>query len=206
MRTGDEQTLAAAVRTQRVKRGLSQADLAERARVSAKTIQRLEAGQPVAAASRREVLAVLGIDPEQVPEDAGPASAAAHPDEDARWQVVAEARVLMNALIGARTVDIDVDREGWRRARRKRPWYRQDLAIAVGDPVSALLDLMDQVRDGASRTAGQKARQQEALAAALRASAAMRWALAIHANGSNELQVFVGAPETVAELATPTVR
>ena len=59
------QALAGAVRTARQARGLSQADLAERARISLPTLSRLERGHPGIALwawlSVMEVLGLLGV-------------------------------------------------------------------------------------------------------------------------------------------------
>ena len=59
------QALASAIRTARQARGLSQADLAERARISLPTLSRLERGHPGIALwawlSVMEVLGLLGV-------------------------------------------------------------------------------------------------------------------------------------------------
>mgnify|MGYP003489526625 FL=1 len=59
------QALASAIRTARQARGISQADLAERARISLPTLSRLEGGHPGIALwawlSVMEVLGLLGV-------------------------------------------------------------------------------------------------------------------------------------------------
>lgn len=195
MKSGDEGALASMVQGIRTRRGLSQSDLAEAAGVSTKTIQRLEAGKSIAGSSRRAVLTVLDVDPEDL-EIGGPDAGKA---AEGPWTAVENAGTLLATLASAQSVDIEVDRGGWRRARRERPWYRQDLVFATKDPVDLILDAVDRASELPKLSPGRAAKEQDGFSEAVRAAEAMGWSLATCQDGPGRLLLYIGSPATVAE-------
>lgn len=195
MRAGDETTLASTVQRIRARQGLNQSELAEAAQVSTKTIQRLEAGKPIAGSSRRAVLAALHVDPRDLETTAGEEQETT----ESPWTEVGDAGSLLERLAAARRVEVELDREGWRRARRQRPWYRQDLAFATRDPTETILDVVDRAAAQAELPPGRAAREEDDLSAALKAAEALGWGLATRFAGPGRLALYIGAPTTVAE-------
>ena len=195
MKIGDEKPLATIVRTTRKRRALSQSDLGELARVSNKTIQRMEAGHAIAGSSRRAILAALEIDLNDAQTaDLDPQGVAPGP-----WVAVEEAGSLWRSLAAAGSVDVELDRDGWRQARRNRPWYRQDIVLATQDPVDLILGIVDGAASSTDLPPGRAAKQQDLLAEAMRAAGAMSWALATRVERSGRLHLYIGSPSVVAQ-------
>lgn len=190
MRTGDEQTLADQCKSIRRREGLSQSELAERAGVSTKTIQRLESSSPIAGSSRRAVLEALDLDPA----DFQPVVGLSH-----SWAAVEDSQQLLTALGKAQSVEIELDRQGWRQARLQRPWYRRDAILTIGDPVDFILDIVDRVVEQPVLPPGQAARHRDKLSEALRVVEAMSWRLATQMDATGRLSLYIGSPITVAE-------
>jgi transcriptional regulator with XRE-family HTH domain len=186
--------LAATIRVRRRRRGLSQDELAEIARVSTKTIRRLEGGQSVGLGSRQAVLAALEIDPQEIELE----NETGERIEATAWRAIASAQELLAALVAARRVDVELDRDGWRRARRERPWYRQNLVFATHDPARIILAFVDRAREIAALSAGERARESDRLAEAMRAAGAMAWAVAARFDAAGCLHLYLGAPSGVA--------
>lgn len=187
-------TLAELVRQARVRRGLSQAELGELARVSTKTIQRMEAGASVAGSSRRAVIDGLGIDPEEValPDEE-------HPLPETPWTAVEDARSLWRQIAAARGIDVEIDREGWRRAWDERPWYKQGIVIAIAtrDPVDEILEIVDEIPGSTKLPPGRLAKQQDDLTKALQNAGKLEWSLAYRVDGSGQLSLYLGSPADV---------
>lgn len=200
MTSGDEAALAAMARESRAKRGLSQADLAEATRLSVKTIQRIEAGRPVAPGSRRAVLAALDLDPDSL-ETTGPTPGLT----PSPWKEVESTAALFSSLVSAREIQVDLDREGWRSSRKRKPWYQPELVVVIGDPIKALLEIVDRAGELSSLPAGSLAKSRDELAEAIRAARALGWGLASRVDDSGGLSLYIGSPATVAERAQGTV-
>jgi transcriptional regulator with XRE-family HTH domain len=181
-------------RESRVKRGLSQQDLAEATRLSIKTIQRIEAGRPVAPGSRRAVLQALDLDPESL--ETAPSDPSLPPS---RWTEVESAAELFSRLMAADAIEVDLDREAWRSARKKRPWFKPELVIVIGDPIKAILEIVDRAGELSTLPAGSLAKNLDELAETMRAAKALGWALASRVDDSGRLSVYLGSAEAVAD-------
>lgn len=191
--------LAAMARERRRRRGWSQSDLAEATRLSVKTVQRLEAGEPVAPGSRRAVLTALDIDPEELAElaelaDPGPEPGPAPSD----WIQVEDAGALFASLETARRVEVELDREGWRLSRQDRPWYRKEIVIAIGDPTTVILEIADRAKEISRLPPGRRAKTQDELAEAVRAAIIRGWGLASSVDDDGQLHLYIGSPATAA--------
>lgn len=192
MGANHQRALVSVVQERRNRRGLSQSDLAEAAGLSTKTIQRLEAGKAVLPGSRRAVLSVLDIEPEDLDLDSPVAL-------QQPWTRVDDASALFMSLAATREVDVEIDRNGWRRARRQRPWYRQDLVFATKDPVHRILELVDRATEFSQLPPGRKAKDHDDLAKALRAAEAVGWQLASRVDEHGRLSLHIGSSTTVAK-------
>ncbi len=182
--------MASKVSRVRRRQGRSQADVAEAAGVSPKTVQRLEAGKAISGRSRRAVLGALGLDPTDF-ELPPPDSASRSPVETA----LSDVEALLAVLDEARTIEIVVDRAGWRAQHRRQPWYRGKLIVATRDPIDEILTLVDRITESASRGAGEIARDRGALAEAMAGARAMGWAFRARIDGDRQLRLLIGAPQ-----------
>ena len=166
--------------------------------MSVKTVQRMEAGRPVAGSSRRAVLGALDIDPlEGVRRQATGVSGEARP-----WQLVDDPRILLAHLEVAGSIAVELDRDGWWQARRERPWYRRNLVFATEDPVARILEIVD-VRGPREQahSAGREAREDDRLAEAVRSARAIGWGIATRVDDSARMTLYLGSPRVAAERA-----
>jgi transcriptional regulator with XRE-family HTH domain len=192
-KTNNEPTLAQRIQQQRRRRGLSQAELAEASGVSAKTIQRLETGMSIAMSNQRMVLAALELDPGEV--DLGVDESTI---QESPWTVVESARTFLSELAMSREVQVELDRDGWRQARRARPWYRQDVVFASHDPTELILDIVDRAKEISSHAPGQAAKERDALSESMRAARILGWELASRVDAAGCLHLYIGSPTEVA--------
>ncbi|MCH9647452.1 MAG: helix-turn-helix domain-containing protein [Deltaproteobacteria bacterium] len=189
--------MARRIRSIRHRQGLSQSDLAELAGVSTKTIQRLEAARAIAGRSRRAVLSALKIASENLDGPESDKKVAA----EGCWVAVKAARTLMKILATARSFEIELDLEGWRRELRDRPWYRRDLVLASHNPTDVILEIVDRAPEMSRLSPGKAARQQRELSEAMTAAEAMGWSFATRLDDQRHLSLYLGCPSTVSERA-----
>lgn len=199
MRNLDEQALAATVQETRTQQGLSQSALAEAAGVSTKTIQRVEAGKSIALSSRRAILTTLHIDPLDLKLE----ESTAEERTEGPWVAVHDAHSLLKSLAAARRIDVQLDRAGWQKALRERPWYRQKLVFTAKDPIDVILEFVDRAAEFSKLPPGLAAKEQDDLAEALKVAGILDWALATH-SAPERLSLYIGSPQTVTERTAQT--
>jgi len=158
----------------------------------------MEAGRAVAGSSRRAVLGAVGIDPESA-EQPNPQQPA-----ETSWAHVTDARSLLQSLAVAVGVEVDLDREGWRQAlqpRKDQPWHKREslLVFATEDPVDLILEIVDRAVQPTELSPGRAAKQQDALAEAMRAAEAMRWSLATRVDPAGCLSLYIGSQAVVEQ-------
>lgn len=189
-------TVAEIVRRERERRALSQSELAELARVSTKTIQRMETGANVAGSSRRAVFEALGIDLDaarEVDHDEAPAL------PETPWTRISDARTLLQKLVAARAVDVEVDRDGWQRGWRRRGWFQAGIIIASKDPADEILDIVEEISGPGGPPPDATAKQRDRLAKAVRGAGKLNWSLAFQVDRSGLLSLYLSSPAGVRE-------